>query len=428
MSSSNSSTIGLPDRAKPGSQIIRYLVYVLLIFTPLARGSELPWALTIIHLITLLGLTVVLIQRALAWNWRLPKTTMNKALAVLLVLTFVAACFSKIPWFSLWAAVLCLDYVILFYLVIETVTTRAQLRQLVYVVMGISVVLTVLGLLKLSGNNPFAWWNYAASTLNRDMAASSSTFNNPNRFAGYLEMALPLTLGMLFAGYKGGQRILIVYLALMMLVMLVFTRSRGAWLSTVVSLVLVALLYIRHYPQHRFNFMTALTAGLILIGLVVLSDKNVVADFKSLKSVSTDVSFVSRIGLWDDLARMIGEHPLLGTGPGTFGVMFTQHQPMGFNVRFYRAHNDYLQFITELGLFIGVVYIWLIYLFFKRGLKKFKHPSRLVRGTTLGAMSGVTAMLIHSMFDFNLRIPANAILFTVLVAIVIARSPRSLTS
>jgi hypothetical protein len=62
--------------------------------------------------------------------------------------------------------------------------------------------------------------------------------------------------------------------------------------------------------------------------------------------------------------------------------------------------------------------------FYKRGFYKLRYPSRLVRGTTLGAMSGITAILVHSVSDFNLHIPANALLFTVLVAIVVAPLPK----
>jgi hypothetical protein len=43
---------------------------------------------------------------------------------------------------------------------------------------------------------------------------------------------------------------------------------------------------------------------------------------------------------------------------------------------------------------------------------------------TLGGMGGITAILIHSIVDFNLHIPANAILFSVLAALVMAPPPR----
>jgi len=120
---------------------------------------------------------------------------------------------------------------------------------------------------------------------------------------------------------------------------------------------------------------------------------------------------------------MIQDYPLLGIGPGTFGTVFTQYQPPGLIRRFTMAHNDYLHFISETGLLLVPIFIWMTIALYKKGFKKLKNPSRLARGITLGAMSGVTAILVHSIFDFNLHIPANAILFTVLAAIVVAPLP-----
>ena len=410
------------------SGFTRYLIYFILIFTPLARGSEYQWAVIIIHFATLLALTAMLIKKSLLWDWRSPQVVLNKPIGVLLLIVFGATCFSQIPHVSLWPAILFGNYIILFYLVIDSVRTRAHLRMLIYVIIAVAILLTIVGLLKVSGHNPFPWWNYAQSTLNLDLASASSTFGNPNRFAGYMEMALPLTFGMFFTGDKGGKRFLIVYLSLMMLIVLVFARSRGALISTMLSITFVTLLYLINYPKHRFKLIAAFMGGLLFIGLIILSDKNVLEEFKTLKSVQSDTSLTSRVILWKNLAEIILDYPLLGTGPGTFSTMFTQYQPVGFKVRFYRAHNDYLEFITEVGILLAGVYIWIIVLFFKRGFKKMRHPSRLVRGTTLGAMTGVSAMLIHSIADFNLQVPANAILFTVLAAIVIARSPRSSAS
>ena len=68
--------------------------------------------------------------------------------------------------------------------------------------------------------------------------------------------------------------------------------------------------------------------------------------------------------------------------------------------------------------------VWMIIALFAKGFKKINNPSRLVRGVTIGAMSGITAILVHSIFDFNLHIPANAILFTVLAAIVVSPLPE----
>ena len=122
---------------------------------------------------------------------------------------------------------------------------------------------------------------------------------------------------------------------------------------------------------------------------------------------------------------MIEDYPLLGTGPGTFAFVYTQYQPPGLDARYFRAHNDYLQLTSETGLALVPVMVWMIIALFAEGFKKFNNPSRLVRGVTIGAMSGITAILVHSILDFNLHIPANAILFTILVAIVASPIPEA---
>ncbi len=121
---------------------------------------------------------------------------------------------------------------------------------------------------------------------------------------------------------------------------------------------------------------------------------------------------------------MIKDHPILGTGPGTFATVFTQYQPPGHAKRSFFAHNDYLHFASEVGLFLIPIIVLMIITLFIKGFNKMKNPSRMVQGITLGAMSGITAILVHSISDFNLHIPANAILFTVLAALVTAPIPE----
>jgi O-antigen ligase len=131
----------------------------------------------------------------------------------------------------------------------------------------------------------------------------------------------------------------------------------------------------------------------------------------------------ARLVGWRGVNKMISDHPLIGTGPGTFATVYTQYQPPGLANRRFYAHNDYLHFISEVGLALPVVMVWLVIALYRKGFKKLKNPSRLVRGSTIGAMAGITAILVHSISDFNLYIPSNAILFTVLAALVAGPVP-----
>ena len=164
--------------------------------------------------------------------------------------------------------------------------------------------------------------------------------------------------------------------------------------------------------------------GSLLIALIVLPNRSVVEEILTVSEKAEDVSLSSRVSVWRSTVAMTLDRPFFGTGPGTYTIVFTQYQPPGMIGRYTIAHSDYLHFIAETGMALMAIVIWMIVVFFRKGFSKLKNPSRFVRGTTLGAMSGLTAMLVHSIFDFNLHIPANALLFTVLAAIVVSPIPK----
>jgi len=167
----------------------------------------------------------------------------------------------------------------------------------------------------------------------------------------------------------------------------------------------------------------AIVGGIMAVALIVLSVTPVVERILTLTENDPEVNMYARLVGWRGVGKMINNHPLIGTGPGTFATVYTQYQPPGLYYRRFYAHNDYLHFISEVGLPLPIVMVWMIIALYRKGFKKLKNPSRLVRGSTLGALAGITAILVHSFGDFNLNIPANAILFTVLSALAVSPEP-----
>ena len=76
------------------NRIARYSIYSLLVFTPLARGSVQGWAITIIHMVTVIALTAFLLEKSLTWEWKWIKTPLDKPILCLLVLCLLSTPYS----------------------------------------------------------------------------------------------------------------------------------------------------------------------------------------------------------------------------------------------------------------------------------------------------------------------------------------------
>jgi hypothetical protein len=373
-------------------------------------------------MVVVTGLATFLMSRSLTWQWQWLKTPLDRPILTGLLLCWVSLVFSVHRGISLRAMALLMCYLVVFYLVIHTTDTRERLRRIVYIIIGVALFLSVFGIFKRFGVNPFPWWEYGELKYRPDFL--SATYGNHNHLAGYLEMAIPLLLGLFLKGYRWSKVFVMLYIVLLLITAQVLSLSRGGWIALLLALAFMAAVLM---ADHRFKsrkLLFMLIGGAVFSALLILASTPVVERMKSVMEMEAEASFHSRVVAWGGVGRLIGDHPLLGTGPGTFEDVFTQYQPPGMGIRFKRAHNDYLQFVADGGLLVIPVMIWLIVALYKRGFQKLKNPSRLIRGVCLGAMTGITAILAHSIIDFNLHIPANALLFSVLVALVVMPVPR----
>ncbi|MCP4349214.1 MAG: hypothetical protein GY795_27355 [Desulfobacterales bacterium] len=373
------------------------------------------------HITTLTALTCFLLDKNQNLKQKRIKTPLDTPIFILSGLILISAVFSVHRRTSLWAVILFFNYVIIFYLVICTTRTRSQFRQLVYTIIGVTAFLSVFGFIKKFGLNPFPWWNY---DINQNTYRLSSTFGNPNHLAGYMEMVFLLISGLFLTDYKGGKLFLMTYLTIIIAVALIMTFSRGAWIASLTGMAFMAICLLTSRYFKNKKLLIALTCGISALFFIILSSTQITERIVTIMEYHNQVSFHGRAMVWKECVRLIINNSLLGTGPGTFAIIFTQYQPPGLDKTFIMAHNDYLHFISEIGLLIVPVIVWMIFVLYKKGFKKLKNRSRLVRGITLGAMSGVTSMLIHSIIDFNLHIPSNALLFTVMTALTAAPLPE----
>jgi len=390
----------------------RLAIYALLIFTPLARGSVQDWAITTIHIITLIALTSFLLEKTISWEFKWIQTPLNNPILALIILCLISSFFSQHRPTSVWSLTLLINYIIIFYIIIHTFNTEIQLKQLIYVMIGIASFVALFGLLKYSGLNPFPWWEYPE--LQSGETRFASTFGNANHLAGFMEMTILLVLGLIFVRSNHMNRLIMICAVLLFFTALILSVSRGGYLSLISGLGLMVFAFMKkRFSSRKAAFILPVAVFFSVLALIILSYTPAVTRIGT-------TGLIHRAERLGGVIHMIKDSPLLGTGPGTFANMFTQYQQPGTGTRAFFAHNDYLHFFSEAGIPLVIIMLWAVFSFYKKGFEKFNQTSALTRGLTVGAMAGITAILVHSIGDFNLHIPANAILFTVLAALAVS--------
>jgi len=382
------------------------IVCVMIAAAPLFRGSVHAWAQTVIQAMVALG-GIVLVVEAMRMRSRAGRkrssrdqkgfTSRELVLYVAgpcAVLGVWSAVMSPHPALALQGLIMLATYIGFFFLVVVSVRTREEQRALVWVIAG--------------------------TARNAYSDSLTGAYVNRNHMAGFLEMAIPVVLAMFLTRSRPVEwKIGLVCLALFLVVCQALTLSRGGWAGTAGALVFMAVVLLLKKGFAHKRLVGYLLAGIVVTAVIVMASTPVVERIITLTQGELEDNIAHRRNLWEGTRHMIADNPAAGTGPGTFQVAYPPYQQPGYTVLARYAHNDYLQFTADTGILFIPLMLWLPYLFFRTGFAKFQSRSRQTSGIALGCMAAVIAILIHSYSDGNLQIPANALLFTSLTALVL---------
>lgn len=258
-----------------------------------------------------------------------------------------------------------------------------------------------------------------------------STFYWPNPFAGFLLLALPLTLVRFLRA--GGLRDALAHglMALLLAVSLLLTYSRGAWATLAVVVPLLGI--VLHPARWRTVVprLAALVALIILVAAVLTqgapvkdTDQGIAARAASAVSAG-DYSIQGRLRFWKAGLAIFVDHPLVGTGPGTFGIVHPAYQR---DVRYYARdpHSLYVQVLAEMGLLGagGLAFLLIVVaVTWWRTLRSLE--GREEYWLIAGVGMSLAAFFIHSGVEMNWMFPANPAMAFALIGVLAACDPSS---
>jgi len=267
-------------------------------------------------------------------------------------------------------------------------------------------------------------------------------FVNKNHFAGWMLMGLPVTLGLLLGGVARGMRgarpglrekvlwlsspdasslILLLGAAGIMALSLILTMSRSGMLAAALVLVVTGVWALRGYRTTAHKLAGIALLSVLILAAIGWAGTTAIANRFSSGS-TTDLS--GRVDVWEDALRIARRYPLVGTGLNTYGLATLFYQEFNLSAHYAQAHNDYLQLAAEGGLLLTVpaaaCIAALIVIIRRRFKQEISHSTYWLRA---GAVTGLAAMALQETVEFSLQMPGNALLFVVLCAMALHRTP-----
>jgi O-antigen ligase len=308
-----------------------------------------------------------------------------------------------------------LSYIGVFFLIVNIVQTKRQFDFIINTIIFFGFFISIFGIIqKYTYSGKVYWFDSPGSA-----GSAFGPFVNRNNFSGYINMVIPLTLGYFFTDMPLAKRVIYGFFVVIMSLALFLSLSRAG-----ILVYITALLFIVSFSRFKDSLKAEVRTLFIWILIVFsffvffMDAKDVWQRLITLFQKDTFVVFGHGYSWWDVL-RIWHNFPIFGTGLGTFGNISSMYKSTLWQSLFTYAHNDFLQLFSETGV-LGFIFISLFFIFYFKAVIKgwLKRHDSYVISMVLGGMASICTMLVYSILDFNLHMPANALLFFVIMGLV----------
>jgi O-antigen ligase len=460
-----------------GSRAALVVLVALVVLSPWPFGSALPitrWLITLICLVTSLGIALFRLWRREGIEVPLP--------ALLAISIFLLGFAQLIPvpiglhaflapgsatiWHpavpaaadvlgsgprpvSIWpeatrrAIGIGVGLIVLAVLAVPALRDRRVALRAGVVVVSSGIAVAVYGLIARLAFGDKLYGVFAVPTV-----APFGPFVSKNHFAGYVELAALLALGLAagladdarrapgllgWAESRQAPRVVLAYGAFGLLSLAVLVSlSRGGAVSLAAGLVAFVLLRPGHQEASglwRRRGLGALVVGVAALAALAVLPSEARHRLRTIGRGERDLSTAYRTVVWHDSLVLVASSPVVGHGLGAFVDALPRFKTGAGDVRVEHAENDYIELLAEGG---AVGLILLLGVGGTLVLSQQATPSsaayqgaRPRRALYTGAAAGLVALAVHSLVDFNVRIPSNACLVALLAAWVLSQRAPS---
>ncbi|MDP2921542.1 MAG: tetratricopeptide repeat protein [Candidatus Omnitrophota bacterium] len=235
----------------------------------------------------------------------------------------------------------------------------------------------------------------------------TSTFGNPIFFSEYLSVTVLLSFGMsMRKGSAFWKRLAYIFAGIFMLVMLIFIRSIGAYLSLCAAFLYIGINFM---PGVSKKAKRIIFGGFIFLIVVILALGAIFWPKAQSYLKNRQLQNLMRVNVWAGSLNIIKSHPALGVGIGNFEYAYPLYRaekekevtPKG--IKYTKAHNEFLQVWSEMGIFGLLAFLGIIFFILFSSTRE----SVFI----IGIRAALIALLTQALFNPMLTVPTSGFLF-----------------
>jgi O-antigen ligase len=395
-------------------------VLAMLVFGPMATGST-----RASQFLVLLGLGVLLIGFWLVRIWARQQYRFLFPPFAWVVVAFSAYAIwryseADIEYAARLELLQILLYAVLFFAVLDNLSRQETIQILLFSLLIIGMLNAFYAVFQYFTESKFVLW---FPKPNSYRGRGSGTYICPNHLAGFLEMLLPIALAYTITGrYKSLTKVFLAYAALAMVAGIGVTMSRGGYLATggALAVFFIVMLWNRDFRIPALGILVLLLAGGSFFGFRSWQTQ------KRFEEIYHHPERSMRLNYWRPAINMWQENFWFGVGANHYDWRFREWRFWKLQGRPMYVHNDYLNTVAEYGTAGGIIVaaglvalgwgVFRTWKYVRRTNEIATKPSNR-SSVVLGCAIGLLAMAFHSVCDFNMHIPGNAIIGVTLMAI-----------
>jgi O-antigen ligase len=401
-------------------KVLRTGICVLIAFAVLSFGAVQPWSQSILEGGAALLFLYWAVVASLGTGKKIQWNVLNWPLLGLVGIGLLQLLFhgTAYPFLTRLQLLRVATYFLVFFLFAQAFRSRGDLTMLAWCLILFCFAVSLLTIIQhFTAGNTIYW----VEPVNGSQPYGP--YVNRNHFAGFVELTLPVGLALI--AFRGLRRDVLPLMTLFTIVpvgALVLSGSRGGLLGFALEIGILGWM-MRKRKALRSD-RVALVAGVAIAALFFVAwvgASHAIQRFSALKS--PEVTAGRRISMDRGAAHIFLDHLVKGCGLGTIVAVYPRYETDYDGRRVDHVHNDYLETLAETGLLgglCGVAFFWFLYREARKNLAA--EQGRFSLGLHVGAVMAVGGLMLHSLVDFNLQLPANALLF-LLQAYVVTTPP-----